>query len=82
MLDRDHKGKPFGHYKPSEEIDGPDRCFLASPGLPLPDIRPRAANFVYSATPLIPDWQRPIHGPEIWLLKNCAQIPCGFAFLA
>jgi hypothetical protein len=50
----------------------------AEPG----DIRPRAPNFADGATPLIPGWQGPIHSPEIWLLKNCAQIPCRFAWFA
>jgi len=32
VLDRDNKGKPFGYYKPSEEMDGPDVCFSRDQG--------------------------------------------------
>jgi hypothetical protein len=32
VLDRDNKGEPFGYYKPSGEMDGPDVCFSREQG--------------------------------------------------
>jgi hypothetical protein len=32
VLDRNNKDKPFGYYKPSEELDGPDVCFTRDHG--------------------------------------------------